>query len=209
MTGNNTTSFYYPGSLITIPQDGKTLYYEAFAAAKKEIRIEICVLEDQEILSHLQQALLRNTTVKVIVDHGKYISFQPERDNLATYLTSSGGLLHTSNPIFPRSFPKFIIIDDDMVIVGSACLDSLTFQSYRDYAYVSDNAQLIQHLTTLFENDWYYSRPTNMMDHFPPYNPTPPIFARYDNRQQLLISPIDSSLRLVRLYQKAKRTLEV
>ena len=63
----------------------------------------------------------------VIVDSGKYAALKSERDNLAAYVTGAGGELHLSNPIFPRSFPKVILLDQRTAIVGSACLDTTTF----------------------------------------------------------------------------------
>jgi cardiolipin synthase A/B len=65
----------------------------------------------------LKAALLRGVTVKVIVDNGKYQSNTDEQQNLATYVTAYGGQLHLSNPIFPRSFPKTILIDKGRVLV--------------------------------------------------------------------------------------------
>ena len=43
---NSSRYLLYPGSLAILPEDGRKIYFEAFAAAKREIRIEICVLED-------------------------------------------------------------------------------------------------------------------------------------------------------------------
>src|SRR5580704_14853569 len=83
-------SLFYPGSLVVLPEDGRRVFFEAFAAAKKEIRIEICVLEDPLILESLQQALRRGVAVKVIVDRRKYEQTPSEQINLATYLTANG-----------------------------------------------------------------------------------------------------------------------
>jgi hypothetical protein len=44
---------YRPGAVAVIPEDNRTVFYEAFDAAKSEIRIEICVLEDPGILGAL------------------------------------------------------------------------------------------------------------------------------------------------------------
>ncbi len=195
-------SLFYPGSLVILPQDGRKVYFEAFAAAQKTIRIEICVLEDPLILQSLQQALERGVSVRVIVDNEKYETTFAEQDNLATYLTANGGQLHLSNPIFPRSFPKVVLIDDRDVLVGSACLDSLTFAQYRDYVYVSNSNDLIKKLSQLFENDWLYSAEPGHP--FPTFNPTPPIA-----KHRLLISPVNSSHRLVSFIQKAEKTLDV
>jgi len=193
---------FYPGSLAILPEDGRTIYFEAFAAAKREIRIEICVLEDPLILQSLQNALRRGVKVRVIVDNRKYQSTPDEQVNLATYLTQSGGELHLSNPIFPRSFPKVILIDDRFVLISSACLDSTTFAQYRDYTYVSNSCCTIQAMSELFENDWQYSASLGLP--FPTFNPTPPI-----HQQNLIVAPVDASAKLVSFIQQAERTLDV
>jgi phosphatidylserine/phosphatidylglycerophosphate/cardiolipin synthase-like enzyme len=118
---------FHPGSLVVLPEDGREIYFEAFDAARREIRIEICVLEDPLVLHSLKQAIDRGVRVRVIVDHAKYEALPSEQVNLAAYLTGAGALLHLSNPIFPRSFPKVILIDERYVIIGSACLDTTTF----------------------------------------------------------------------------------
>jgi len=43
-----------PGRLTVLPDDGRELYFSAIDAANDQIRIEICVLEDPQILQHLQ-----------------------------------------------------------------------------------------------------------------------------------------------------------
>jgi cardiolipin synthase A/B len=192
-----------PADLVVLPRDGRRVYLDAFASARREIRIEICVLEDPEILEGLGAALDRGVRVRTIVDRGKYEDLAPERENLAQYLTAAGGELHLSNPIFPRSFPKIILIDAERVIYGSACLDSLTFAQYRDFAHVSSRRDLVAELGRLFENDWLHSAPVGATP--PPFNPTPPL----SGRTGLLVSPVNSTSRLVALYQQARRTLDV
>ncbi len=190
-------------AVAVLPQDGRSLYLDAFAAARREIRIEICVLEDPEVLTGLRAALERGVGVRVIVDRGKYDALEAERANLETYLTSAGGELHLSNPIFPRSFPKIILIDAERVIYGSACLDQLSFAQYRDFAHLTDRRELVAEMARLFENDWLYSAPVGA--EAPLYNPTPPLSGTTD----LLISPVDASGRMVALYQRARATLDV
>jgi phosphatidylserine/phosphatidylglycerophosphate/cardiolipin synthase-like enzyme len=191
-----------PGSLTVLPDSGRNLYFRAIDAAKHDIRIEICVLEDPMILAHLQAALQRGVQVRAIVDRGKYDALTPEQDNLAQYLTGAGGQLHLSNPVFPRSFPKIILVDSRLLVFGSACLDETTFMQYRDFATVSTDRQVLRELQGLFENDWTYSAAVG--DQPPPFNPTPPI-----RKSDLIISPVNGAERLVRLYQAAKRTLDV
>ena len=195
-------TLFYPGSLVILPEDGRSVYLDAFSAAQREINIEICVLEDPIILQGLMRALERGVRVRVIVDNNKYNTTPSEQINLALYLTSQGGLLHLSNPIFPRSFPKVILIDDCYVLIGSACLDSTTFAEYRDYVYVSDELSMINLLAKLFENDWHYSAPVGLS--YPDFNPTPVI-----TEENLLISPVNSANRLVKFIQDACERLDI
>lgn len=197
-----TGKIFYPGSLAILPEDGRNIYFEAFASAQKEIRIEICVLEDPLILEALQKALARGIRVRVIVDFHKYQTTPSEQINLAIYLTANGGELHLSNPIFPRSFPKVILVDQKNVLISSACLDSTTFEQYRDYTYVTDSVCVIDNLSRLFENDWLYSSPLGSDD--PVFNPTPVITKRH-----LIISPVNASSQFVSFLQKAKSTLDI
>ena len=97
---------FHPGSLAVLPEDGREIYFEAFDAARREIRIEICVLEDPLVLQSLKQAIDGGVRVRVIVDHRKYEVLPSEQVNLAAYLTGAGAQLHLSNPIFPRSFQR-------------------------------------------------------------------------------------------------------
>ena len=191
-----------PGFLTVLPQDGRALYFQAFDSAKREILVEICVLEDPAILRHVEAALRRGVQVRAIVDRGKYQALPSEQTNLARYLVHAGGQLHLSNPIFPRSFPKIILVDSSLLVYGSACLDTTTFMQYRDFATTSRDPQIVRDLLNLFANDWSYSAAVGKKA--PAFNPTPPV-----TRPDLLISPVTSAARLVRLYQAAERTLDV
>ena len=191
-----------PGRLTVLPEDGREIYFQAIDAARHDIRIEICVLEDPQILGRLQSALQRGIRVRVIVDRGKYGDIPAEGANLQQYLTAGGGELHLSNPVFPRSFPKIILVDSNLLVFGSACLDETTFMQYRDFALTSTNRQLLSYLHLLFENDWAYSAAVGQEP--PPFNPTPRISMR-----DLIVSPVNGAERLVRLYQKARQTLDV
>lgn len=196
-----------PGPLLVLPEGGRSFYTEAFARAQREIRIEICVLEDPTLLESLQGALRRGVRVRAIVDQRKYLAstdtnVNSEAANLKTYFTSAGGELHLSNPIFPRSFPKVILIDHREVLLGSACLDTLTFEVYRDFATRIRNDEVVKSLARLFENDWAYSAAPDVMA--PPFNPTPKV-----RQSRLFISPVNASAQMVALYQRAKKTLDV
>lgn len=191
------------GSQLTVlPEDGRGIYLQAIDSAEEQIRILICVLEDPEILQHVRAALDRGVSVRAIVDSGKYDDLAAERDNLAKYLTSAGGELHLSNPVFPRSFPKIVLIDSNLLVYGSACLDQTTFLRYRDFATTCTDPQVLSDLHSLFENDWRYSSAVGQQP--PPFNPTSPFTS-----EDLILSPVNGAARLIALYQSARQSIEV
>jgi phosphatidylserine/phosphatidylglycerophosphate/cardiolipin synthase-like enzyme len=190
------------GAFTVLPDDGRDLYLQAIDSATRQIKIEICVLEDPEILEHLQAALQRGVRARAIVDQGKYDALPEESANLAQYFTSAGGELHLSNPVFPRSFPKMILVDTRLAVYGSACLDQTTFLEYRDFGAVTTDRQIVRAMHRLFENDWRYTVPPG--EDAPAFNPTPP-----STEDDLVVAPVRATSRLVELYDGARETLDV
>ncbi|EDY37757.1 conserved hypothetical protein [Cyanobium sp. PCC 7001] len=188
--------------LQVLPRDGRRIYRRAFALAERQIRIEICVLEDPIILAGLRKALDRGVRVRAIVDRGKYEALDAEQQNLAGDFVAAGGELHLSNPIFPRSFPKTILIDAKLLVYGSACLDSTTFAQYRDFALASTDPRVLRTIRRLFTNDWAFSAPVGQPP--PPFNPTPAVKPR-----ELLIAPRNAASGMADLYQQARKRLLV
>lgn len=202
INNQNNQRLLHSGSLAILPEDGRQVYFDAFAAAQCEIRIEICVLEDPLILQSLNEAINRGIHVRVIVDKRKYEALPTEQNNLFSYLTQAGGLLHLSNPIFPRSFPKMILIDDRHTLIGTACLDTTTFEQYRDYVYASKDEKIIKYMSKLFENDWLHSAHPGQTPTV--FNPTPtPI------EPNILVAPVNSVNQLVSMFHKACKTLDI
>jgi cardiolipin synthase A/B len=191
-----------PGRVTVLPDDGRGLYFDALDSARHDIRIEICVLEDPEILQHVETAISRGVRVRAIVDRGKYEVLPAEQANLARSLTGAGGELHLSNPVFPRSFPKVVLVDDRPYVYGSACLDTTTFTQYRDFATSGEDARVSRSLHRLFDRDWASSAPPGSAT--PAFAPTPPI-----NAPGLIVAPVNASAELTALYQSARRTLDV
>jgi phosphatidylserine/phosphatidylglycerophosphate/cardiolipin synthase-like enzyme len=104
--------------------------------------------------------------------------------------------------VFPRSFPKIILVDSRTLVYGSACLDQTTFVQYRDFAQVSTDPMILHAVRALFETDWSSSAAPGQESSA--FNPTPPIPGN-----DLIVSPVNATARLVGLYQQARRTLDV
>ena len=102
LAANDVSQRSLAGDVVVLPDGGRNIFFQVIDSAEREILIEICVLEDPQILQHIEAALNRGVAVRVIVDFGKYTELAAEREHLRRYLTSAGGELHLSNPVFPE-----------------------------------------------------------------------------------------------------------
>ena len=127
----------------------------------------------------------RGVRVRIIVDRSEYATDTAEQSVVAQ-LESAGITVHLSNPIFPQSYEKELVIDQRRVLIMTMCLETATFQDTRDYGLLLARKDIINEVTKFFDNDWKDS--ASLGDPVPPYNPTPPI--RVPN---LIWSPVNSS----------------
>ena len=188
-------------SLFIEPQAGRAPIIRAIDAARSEIRLGICNLSDPQIGDALAAAVARGVDVKVIVDQADYMQKPDERAELAT-LTGEGVSVHLSNPVFPQSFEKELVIDQRQVLIMTMCLIPTTFVDSRDYGLVLNNPGVIHEVTSVFGTDWAYSAPPGLAT--PPYNPTPALHA-----PNLIWGPTDATAKLSQLIQSARRTISI
>jgi cardiolipin synthase len=188
-------------SLFIEPQAGRAPIIQAINAARSEIRLGICNLSDPQIGDALADAVARGVNVKVIVDQADYSQKPDERAELAT-LIGEGVSVHLSNPVFPQSFEKELVIDQRQVLIMTMCLIPTTFVDSRDYGLALNNPGIIREVTSVFDTDWAYSAPPG--EATPAYNPTPALHA-----PNLIWGPTDVTSKLSQLIQSARRTINI
>lgn len=189
-----------PGLFIE-PQAGRTPIIQAIASARSEIRIGICNLSDPEIGDALIAAVGRGVGVRVIVDRADYLAKAPERAEVDR-LVAGGVQVRLSNPVFPQSFPKYILVDNRRVVVMTLCVVPLTFVNTREYGVVLAQKGLIRGIGSIFATDWANSAPPGRPT--PVYNPTPAI-----TDPRLIVSPTNAIERLSGLITGARKTLDL
>ena len=121
--------------LFIEPRAGRTVILEAINSARRQIRLGICVLSDPTIGNALIAAYQRGVQVRIIVDRGEFAMNTAEQREVAQ-LVSAGIPVHLSNPIFPQSYEKELVIDQRRVLIMTMCLETATFQDTRDYGLV-------------------------------------------------------------------------
>ena len=195
------TSLPTAPALFIEPQAGRAPILQAINAARSQIRLGICNISDPQIGDALAAAATRGVNVQVIVDQADYHAKPAEQAEVA-FLLAHHVAVHLSNPVFPQSFEKDLIIDQSRIVIMTMCLIPETFQDTRDDGLILANRAVIREATSVFDNDWAFSAPPGQPT--PPYNPTPPL------RVPILIwGPPDATAKLSQLIQTARRTLDV
>lgn len=190
-----------PPSLFVEPNAGRQPILQFIQSARTEIRIGICNLSDPVVGDALIAAAARGVNVRVIVDRADYLAKPPEQQEVASLL-AGGVQVHLSNPVFPQSFPKYILVDRSRVMIMTLCIVPQTFEDTRDYGVVLVQPQVIHGVASIFEVDWTHSAPPGVVP--PAYNPTPAVHA-----PSLVVSPANASAQLSRLITGARRTIDV
>ncbi|MFO0956319.1 MAG: phospholipase D-like domain-containing protein [Isosphaeraceae bacterium] len=189
-----------PGLFIE-PQAGRTPILRAIASARSQIRVGICNLSDPQVGDALIAAVSRGVRVRIIVDRADYLAKPPEQAEVARLL-AAGVQVRLSNPVFPQSFPKYLLIDDRRAVVMTLCLVPLTFVNTREYGVVLADRGIIGGIGSVFATDWANAAPPGRPT--PPYNPTPSI-----NDPRLIVAPTNAIDRLSALITGARGSLDL
>ena len=187
-------------SLFIEPQAGRAPIIRAIDAAKSTIRLGICNISDPEIGDALAAAEARGVQVRVIVDQADYHAKPPEQVEVASLL-AGGVSVHLSNPVFPQSFEKELVIDQSRVLIMTMCLVPETFEDTRDEGLILADKATIREVSSVFDADWAASAPPGQPT--PPFNPTPPLHVA-----GLIWGPTDATAKLSRLIGSAKHTID-
>lgn len=186
-------------SLFTEPDDGRGPILRAIRSARASIRVGICNLSDPAIGDALAAANARGVDIRVIVDRADYLAKPPEQAAVAA-LRARGVEVHLSNPVFPQSFEKYVVVDKSRVLIMTLCLVPETFEDTRDFGVALADRAAIREITSVFDADWKYSAPPGGPT--PPYNPTPPLRV-----PALIWGPTDATAKLSALIQSARRSI--
>jgi phosphatidylserine/phosphatidylglycerophosphate/cardiolipin synthase-like enzyme len=188
-------------SLFIEPQAGRGPILEAIDSARSDIRLGICNISDRQIGDALGAAEARGVNVEVIVDQADYHDKPDEQVEIARLLAQQVSV-HLSNPVFPQSFEKELVIDQRRVVIMTMCLIPETFTNTRDYGIILANPGTIREVTSVFDTDWSHSAPVGQST--PPFNPTPPLHV-----PSLIWGPTDATAKLSFLIQSAAHTIDL
>lgn len=180
-------------TLYVEPDAGFNWLYTLIGSAGKTIDITMYELVDTTFSGDLVTACGRGVRVRVILDQSR----EKEANTPAyTQLNGAGPNCSAawSNPQFPATHEKSLILDDTTAVIMSLNLTSRYYSATRDLALVESDPVDIKAIDITFNTDFNSSTDVG-------YHPS--------GGDDLIWSPTSSQLALLNVIQSAKKTLLV
>jgi phosphatidylserine/phosphatidylglycerophosphate/cardiolipin synthase-like enzyme len=162
---------------------------KAIDAAQNTVLVSAYILSDHRIVRALERAAAQHVAVYVLMDKMPYgIIRQP--DTMFSLLRAAGVRVRWSPTYFAFSHAKFMVLDDETLILSSANFSQSGFKSDRDFVIIDGNPLDVREADNIFRADWDRIAPVL-------------------NDPELLVSPVNSRVKLSELVAMAKRTVDL
>jgi phosphatidylserine/phosphatidylglycerophosphate/cardiolipin synthase-like enzyme len=139
------------------PEAGEHPITDAISAAKKSVWLEMYLLTDRNVIRALEEAANRGIDVRVLLEPHPFGGTSPART--IDQLNAAGVKVETSNPAFPLTHEKGMIVDGAAAYImtsnfSRSALGSSNGFSNREYDIIDTNPQDIQSVAAIFQADW-------------------------------------------------------
>ena len=140
--------------LIVLPDDSPKAFLKAIAKAKKSLRIKMFIFSDPAMRKAVIAAHKRGVKVRVMLNP---IRRDGTGENKATRaaLLSAGVEVMDSNPKFPVTHEKSMVVDSKVAFIHSLNWDTENLEETRDYAIRTKHKHEVQEVIDGFEADWH------------------------------------------------------
>ena len=119
--------------LIVLPDDSPKAFLKAIAKAKKSLRIKMFIFSDPAMRKAVIEAHKRGVKVRVMLNP---VRRDGTGENKATRaaLLSAGVEVMDSNPKFPVTHEKSMVVDSKVAFINSLNWDTENLEETRDYS---------------------------------------------------------------------------
>lgn len=142
-----------PLSLLVSPKYARASLIGAIDRAETDVRLYAEVVRDGEVISALEHAVARGVAVRLVIN-------EPDDDlDLEVYarLSSSGIEIRVADHLYIHA--KAMIVDGNMVIVGSHNPTSTSIDNNREVSLIVNEPVSVERSEVIFERDWIRSVP--------------------------------------------------
>ncbi|MBI4652662.1 hypothetical protein HY750_00180 [Candidatus Kuenenbacteria bacterium] len=170
--------------LFVLPDEKETPVLKEIEKAQKSIDLEMYLLSNKKIIQALKNAKKRGVEIKIILEKNPY-NLEWFNKKIFKELKEIGMQTKWSNPEFSLTHSKFMIIDDQVVIIMTCNFTYSGFNASRDFGLINFDSNDVAEIKKLFEADWQNE-------------------SFVSSRQDLVISPINSRSKLESIIKNAK-----
>lgn len=169
------------------PDDGHKPVLDEITNARCSIDLSMYLLSDEEILAALSSASVRGVEVRVILEQQPFNTYGGQED-IFSQLQNVGIQVVWSPSTFTFTHAKYMVIDDQVLIVTNQNFTGSGFASNREFGVVTTDRNLVTQAAAVFEADW--SGQTDVV-----------------GISTLIVSPINSRARILELINGAKESV--
>jgi len=144
-------------SLVVLPDDSAKPILDAIGAASTSLQVKMFVFSDTALLDAVLAARRRGVKVRVMLNPARRSG---EEDNEAARerLRRGGVDVIDSNPEFPVTHEKSMVVDETTAFVKSFNWATRNLTETRDYAVVTSHKHEVREVVDCFEADWNRQR---------------------------------------------------
>jgi cardiolipin synthase len=180
-------------SVIVEPDAGLAPIVDAISSARKSVWVEMYMLTQKSVINILEEDASRGIDVRVMLEPHPVGSGSVSPRETLDRLSAAGVKAQFTDPQFTLTHEKGMVIDNSTAYImtsnfTNSALGSGTGMHNREYDIVDTNAQDVQAVADLFQNDWNHST-AQISD------------------ANLVVSPVNSRADFTSLIASARKTL--
>jgi cardiolipin synthase len=142
-------------TLFIQPDDGRAPILDLFNNAQTSIDLMMYLLSDHEVITALENAVLRGVAVRVMMEQNPCCSNNNSMQRaLFSELQEARIQVQWTNPAFRLTHAKMAVIDDATALVMSQNLTKTSFTFNREANIVDRDPVDVEALSALFAADW-------------------------------------------------------
>ena len=139
--------------LIVVPDDGIEPFQEALRSATEALDIKMFQFTEPRLLKEVVDAHQRGVKVRVMLNPSRFTG-EHDNDEAFAFFKKEGVPVQETNPQFPITHEKSMVIDKKTAFIMSLNWAPKYFGETRDYALVTTVAEEVKEVADCFEGDW-------------------------------------------------------
>lgn len=171
-------------SVFVQPDDGYAPVLDEINNARCSIDLTMYLLSDQTIIAALGDAENRSVDVRVILERNPFNSYGGQSDIFAE-LEGLGAEVIWSSDEFQYSHAKYMVVDEQVLVVSNQNFTGAGFNSNREFGVVTTDPSWVAQASAVFHSDWQRQ-------------------ASVEGISSLIVSPINARARIIELINGAK-----